>query len=121
MANYARLADKLAQTRVSMLEVVKDNGAAQFSQENFAFKYRDRATIIADILNSLVRNPRGKRKTNIKQSANLSTYLLNKYLDLLLRNDFVKIEDGDIYKPTTKGLKLLQNLDIEYLKLTMRT
>jgi len=46
--------------------------------------------------------------------------LLNKYLDLLLRNEYVKVEEG-IYKPTTKGLKLLQNLDIEYLKMAMRT
>jgi predicted transcriptional regulator len=120
LANYARLADTRAQTRAPMLEVIKDNGAAQFSQENFAFKNRDRATIIADILGSLVGNPRGKRKTNIKQSANLSTCLLNKYLELLLHNDFV-IEDGGIYKPTTKGLKLLQNLDIQYLKMTVGT
>lgn len=38
----------------------------------FMFKKRDRATIIADILKS-VSYSRGKRKTNITQSANLST------------------------------------------------
>lgn len=85
----------------------------------FAFKYRDRATIIGDILVSLARNPEGKRKTNIKQSANLSSDLLNKYLDLLLRNGYVIVEGGEIYKLTQRGLRLLQNLDFEYLR--MRT
>jgi len=121
LADPTRFADARTQIRASVTEIVKDNSARQFSQEHFAFKNRDRATIIADILNSLVRNPQGKRKTNIRQSANLSTGLLNKYLDLLLSNGFVKVENGEIYKPTTKGLKLLQNLDIEYLKMTIRT
>lgn len=100
LANYARTAS-----------------AFQLSQENTAFKNRDRAAIIADILNSLARSPRGKRKTNIMQSANLSNDMSNKYLDLLLRNGLVRVEDGGVYKPTTKGLKLLQNLDIEYLRI----
>ena len=121
LANYAKLSGARAQMRASMLEVAKDNDTPQFSQENSAFKNRDRATIIADILGSLVRNPRGRRKTNIMQSANLSNAMSNKYLDLLLRNDFVKVEDGSLYKPTTKGLKLLQNLDIQYLKMTITT
>jgi len=86
---------------------------------SFAFKYRDRATIIGDILISLARRPEGKRKTNIKQSANLSSDLLNKYLDLLLRNGYVILEDGEVYKLTPRGLKLLQNLDFEYLKMRM--
>jgi len=103
-----------------MLEVLREEGVAQFSQERLTFKHRDRATIIADILGSLVRRPSGVRKSNIKQSANLSTYMLNKYLDLLLLNGLVKVEDEGIYKTTTKGLKLLQNLNIEYLKMTIR-
>jgi len=117
LANYTRLEEARAQIRASMQEVEKDKDTVQYSQEHLAFKNRDRATIIADILSSLAKNPRGKRKTNIIQSANLSNYMSNKYLDLLLLNGFVKIEDGGIYKPTTKGLKLLQNLDIQYLKI----
>jgi len=85
------------------------------------FKYRDRATIIADILGSLVERPDGKRKTNIKQSANLSSDLLNKYLDLLLRNGYIMINDGDVYRLTQRGLKLWQNLDLEYLRIRIRT
>ena len=87
----------------------------------FAFKYRDRAKIIADILISLAVKPDGKRKTNIMQSANLSSDLLNRYLDLLLRNGYIMVENSAIYKLTPRGLHLLQNLDIEYLRIRMRT
>lgn len=87
----------------------------------FTFKYRDRATIIGDILSALCINPRGRRKTNIKQSAGLSNDMLNKYLDLLLRNGYVLIENGDVYKLTQRGLRLLQNLDVEYLRMSMKT
>jgi len=53
------------------------------------------------------------------QSANLSTDQMNKYLDLLIRNGYV-IVDGYMYKPTSRGLRLLQNLETEYLKLKIR-
>ena len=82
------------------------------------FKKRDRATIIADILKS-VRYSKSRRKTNIMQSANLSTDQMNKYLDLLLRNGYV-ILDGCKYKPTLKGLELLENLETDYLKIKIR-
>ena len=85
-----------------------------------AFKYRDRAKIIADILSSLIIRPEGKRKTNIMQSANLSSDLLNKYLDLLLRNGYILVENNTVYKLTPRGLKLLQNLDVEYLRMAMK-
>ena len=117
LANYARVVSAEAQINASMMKGEGDENTARFSRHVFGFKNRDRATIIADILNSLVKNPKGKRKTNIRQSANLSSYMSDKYLDFLLRNDFIKIEEGGIYKPTTKGLRLLQNLDVHYLKM----
>jgi len=85
-----------------------------------AFKKRDRPTIMADILKSVTGTQRGKRKTNIMQSANLSSDLVNKYLDVLLRNGFVVLADGYMYKPTSKGLRFLQNLENDYLKLKFR-
>ena len=84
------------------------------------FKKRDRATIISDILKSLFRSGMGKRKTQLKQSANLSTDQVNKYLDLLMRNGYVILTDGYLYKPTGKGLRFLQNLESDYLKLKYR-
>lgn len=86
-----------------------------------AFKYRDRMTIIADILKSVSERGRGKRKTNIMQSVNLSHSQVNKYLDLLLRNGYVILDDGRMYKPTHKGLAFLQNLKTDVLKLKYRT
>jgi len=86
----------------------------------FLFKKRDSATIIADIIKSLGENPRGKRKTNIMQSANLSFDMVNKYLDLLLRNGYVILDDGNMYKPTGKGLRFLKNLESDYLMVMNR-
>jgi len=101
-----------------MLEVESEEGADQFFQERLGFKHRDRALIIADILCSLIRRPQGTRKTHIKQSANLSTPLLEKYLSLLLLNGLVKVDDEGIYRSTTKGLRVLQDLNVDYLRMT---
>lgn len=84
---------------------------------SLVFKKRDRATIISDILKSLIHSGIGKRKTRLKQSANLSTEQVNKYLDLLMRNGYVILADGCLYKPTGKGLRFLQNLESDYLRL----
>jgi len=86
----------------------------------FYFFKRDRATIIADILKSLRYNPKGKRKTKIMQSANLSYDQLNRYLDLLMRNGYVMVE-GHVYKPTSRGLEFLENVEGNYLKMKIRT
>lgn len=83
------------------------------------FQKRDRVTIIADILKSLNYSKRGRRKTNIMQSANLSYDQLNKYLDLLMRNGYVVVE-GQMYKPTSRGLEFLETVENDYLKLRTR-
>ena len=83
------------------------------------FKKRDRATIIADILKSIRSSPKGRRKTNIMQSANLSSDQVNKYLDLLMRNGYI-IVDRHLYKPTSRGLRFLETLETDYLKLKFR-
>jgi len=85
----------------------------------FLFKKRDRATIIADILKSVRFNPKGKRKTNIMQCANLSFDQMNKYLDLLLKNGYIIVE-GQMYKPTSRGLEFLESVEADYLKLKVR-
>jgi len=85
----------------------------------FLFKKRDRATIIADIIKSVRYNPKGRKKTHIMQSANLSFDQINKYLDLLLRNGYIMF-DGRMYKPTSRGLEFLETVEAEYLKLIAR-
>jgi len=86
----------------------------------FAFKNRDRVTIIADILKLISQNGKGKRKTNIMQSANLNHALVNKYLDLLMRNGYVVLDNGCMYKPTSRGLRFLHNLETDILRLRHR-
>ena len=83
------------------------------------FKYRDRYTIVGDILKSIAKSNRGVRKTQIMQSANLNTDLLNKYLDLLIRNNFIII-DGYAYKLTRRGIAFLQNIETETMQLQWR-
>jgi len=83
------------------------------------FQKRDRVTIIADILKSIRYSKKGRRKTNIMQSANLNYDQLNKYLDLLIRNGYVIVE-GQIYKPTSRGLEFLETIEADYLKLRIK-
>jgi predicted transcriptional regulator len=80
------------------------------------FAKRDRVTIILDILESLRDKHKGKRKTNIMQSANLSTYQVRKYLELLYINGLVK-KYGDAYQVTHKGLEFMRTFEQLNLKL----
>jgi len=96
------------------------NYGPSFSKLFFIFKHRDSAEIMADILKAVEKSSRGIRKTNIMQSANLSFDQVNKYLDLLIRNGYIITQDGYVYKPTEKGLKFLENLQAEYLKMRNR-
>ena len=76
------------------------------------FRYRDRTTIIGDILDSVNGDPRGKTKTSIMRSANLSFDQTNKYIDLLMICDVLKAADPlksqelGRYKLTERGFKL---------------
>lgn len=73
----------------------------------YLFANRDRVSIVVDILDTLQNKREGKRKTNIMQSANLSTGQVSKYLELLYINGFIK-KDGDIYHVTRRGVEFLE-------------
>jgi len=83
------------------------------------FMKRDRVTIIRDILRAVkdFKREEGIRKTNIMQSANLSSDQFKKYLTLMYINGLVKF-DGDGYRLTEKGLAFLNMF--EDMKLTLR-
>ena len=87
------------------------------------FKYRDRATIIGDILDTIYRAPKGKTKTSIMRSTNLNFDQANKYLNSLILCDIVKATDPlrsqelARYKLTEKGRSLLKNFDLWQLVL----
>mgnify|MGYP001111078963 CR=1 FL=1 len=87
----------------------------------YAFKKRDRATIVADILKSVGSSFKGRRKTNIMQCANLSFDQANKYLEVLLSNGYVILDGGYMYRLTTKGLTFLRNLETDYLRLKFKS
>lgn len=82
------------------------------------FKYRDRASIVRDILDTIDRDPRGKTKTSIMRGANLNFEQANKYLDFLVLCDAIKAADPlrsqelARYRLTQKGTRFLRNSDI---------
>lgn len=82
------------------------------------FKYRDRAKIIVDILDSVSSEPKGKTKTSIMRSANLNLDQVNTYLfhlvslGLIKSGDPLKSQEMARYKVTTKGLKLVKDIDM---------
>ena len=82
------------------------------------FRYRDRATIIGDILDTIYRDPRGKTKTSIMRATNLNFDQANKYLDTLMLCDIVRASDPlrsqelARYRLTSKGVNLLRNFDL---------
>lgn len=87
------------------------------------FKYRDRTTIVGDILGSINRDPKGKTKTNIMRSANLNFDQVNKYLDMLMLCDFIKarhpLKSQELvrYRLTERGLGFLRNFEVWHLVL----
>jgi predicted transcriptional regulator len=70
------------------------------------FAKRDRVSIIVAILEDLKEKRDGRRKTNIMQSANLSTDQVSKYLELLYINGLVKMDRG-MYLVTRRGVEFL--------------
>lgn len=81
------------------------------------FKYRDRASIIGDILGSINSDPRGKTKTSIMRGANLSLDQTNKYIDLLMFCDVIraveplKSQEVARYKLTQTGLRFAREFE----------
>ncbi|MFX1495825.1 MAG: winged helix-turn-helix domain-containing protein [Promethearchaeota archaeon] len=71
-------------------------------------RYRNKQTIIADILQSTNRR-KGITKTNIIQSANLSWTMFKRYLDILVSNGYI-LTEGRAYKPTKKGYAFLESM-----------
>jgi len=92
------------------------------SQSLCEFKYRDRISIISDILRTVTNTSgKGKRKTQIMQSANLNYDQVNKYLSFLINNGYIKIEHSEIYgrpvyRATSKGLNFVKFLETENLR-----
>lgn len=91
----------------------------QFANILEAFKYRDRMTIIGDILKSLKNSRDGKTKTQIMQSANLNYIQLNRYLRYLLHYGFLKITEKGKIEITEDGARFLLFLEVQKIPAIM--
>jgi predicted transcriptional regulator len=69
---------------------------------------RSRHTIISQILDICIK---GANKSRIVYQANLNFGTVNPYIDLLMRNDLIKVKQGPrpLYETTEKGIDLLEN------------
>lgn len=82
------------------------------------FKYRDRASIMMDILDSVSREPKGKTKTSIMRSANLNLDQVNTYLfhlvclGLIKPGEPLRSQEVARYMVTAKGLRLVKDIEI---------
>jgi predicted transcriptional regulator len=79
------------------------------------FKYRDRTSIIGDILDSINSDPKGKAKTSIMRDANLSLRQVDTYLKHLMVSGLIRatdpIESQEIarYRLTEKGFLMARD------------
>lgn len=81
-----------------------------------AFKYRDRAGIVCDILSNVQTHHDGRKKTQIMQSANLNYVQTRKYLNYMVTAGFLMVTQQETYLITPKGHKYLQMVEIQGLR-----
>ena len=75
-------------------------------------KNRDSLEIVRDMLSVATEK---SRKTQILYDAHLNFLLLEKYLNILLKNNLLEIVDGSFYLVTWKGKDFLQKYE-DYLE-----
>jgi predicted transcriptional regulator len=70
---------------------------------------RSRNEIISQIL-EICKN--GASKTKIVYQANLNFNTINPYLDLLIKNDLIRVNEGRaiLYETTPKGIRLMETI-----------
>lgn len=80
------------------------------------FKYRDRMSIVGDILQSVKNSREGRKKTQIMQSANLNYIQTKKYISYLLDCGFLGITEKETYVITKKGSRFLQLVEVQRIQ-----
>jgi len=81
------------------------------------FKYRDRVSIISDILATVKNSRKGRRRTQIMQSANLNYTQTKKYLDYLLTCGYLVVTEKETYLITNEGSRFLQSFDLQRIRM----
>jgi len=83
------------------------------STVSHVFKYRDRTTIMIDILGSVRNSGKGKKKTRIMQSAGLNHVQTEKYLNYLLGCGYLVGTNKETYVLTKDGFRFLQLIEMQ--------
>lgn len=79
------------------------------------FKYRDRMTIIGEILKNISKSNKGLKKTQIMQSANLNYVQTKKYLNYLNGMGLIVYTERKTYLLTEKGAKFLLLMEMQMM------
>ncbi|RLI22608.1 hypothetical protein DRO54_00770 [Candidatus Bathyarchaeota archaeon] len=81
-----------------------------------SFKYRDRLTIVLEILKSVKKSKKGLRKTQIMEKARLNYVQTKKYLNYLLNMGYLAVTERNTYVITESGARLLAIKEIQQLR-----
>ena len=81
-----------------------------------SFKYRDRFTIVLDILKSIKKSREGLRKTQIMEKARLNYVQTKKYLNYLLSVGYIAVTEKNTYVITESGARLLALREIQQIR-----
>jgi len=94
-------------------EIMLRSGSSRFP---LAFKYRDRTSIIEDILRSVKNSKNGRKKTQIMQSANLNYRQMKKYITYMLNCGYLTVTDGQTYIITENGSRFLRWIEAQRIQ-----
>lgn len=96
-------------------EIVSKLTFSSSSYGMHTFKYRDRATIMSDILNTVKGAREGEKKTHIMKRANLNYRQTKKYISYLVDCGFLATTENQTYVITTEGSRHLQLIEMQKL------
>lgn len=79
------------------------------------FRYRDRMTIISEIL-KVVKTKREAKKTQIMEHAKLNYVQTKKYLSYLVGYGYLAVTERETYVITEKGAHFLQMIEMQKIQ-----
>lgn len=87
------------------------------SPVSHVFKYRDRMTIMVDILDTVRNSREGKKKCPIMQSARLNHLQTEKYLNYLVGCGYLVVTNKKTYTITKDGFQFLQLIEMQKVRM----
>jgi len=83
------------------------------SPVSHVFKYRDRTTIMIDILGAVRNSREEKKKTHIMQSVKMNHLQTEKYLNYLVGCGYLAVTNKKTYVITKDGSRFLQLIEMQ--------